>query len=93
MKLVDLSGEVIRQSLGAIYNHCVAVCSTTLRDGNLAQRVTRLVSLLAQARNNADGGIVLVERRRKLLARAGQLLSEIICFECERIPLVLECRE
>lgn len=36
---------------------------------------------------------MLVERRGKLLSRPCQLLAQIVCFQCEIIPFVLERSE
>lgn len=70
MYFVHLGGELLRQCLCAIHNHGIAI-RTSSSDGNLAQRVARLVPLLAQAGNDANGGIVLVQSGCELLPCAG----------------------
>lgn len=59
MYLVHLGRQIFRQRFDAIHNHALAVGST-VRHGDLAQRVSGLIPLSCQSCNDANGGIMLV---------------------------------
>lgn len=59
MYLVHLGRQIFRQRFDAIHDHALAVGST-IRHGDLAQRVSGLIPLSRQSGDDTNGGIVLV---------------------------------
>lgn len=64
--------------------------STSCPNTNLTQSVSSLVSFLQQPCNNPCRSIMLIQRRRELLPRLGQLLPQRMCLECKGVPFILE---
>lgn len=89
MHLVHAGRQGLRQTL-RVDSHLISIGAGAARDSNSAERVTRLVALLGQAGDDADGGVVLVQRRGQLFPRAGQLFAQVVRLEGEAVPLVLK---
>ena len=93
MRGVHLGRDLCRQRL-AIDLHAVAVRHGAAGvDGHLGQGIARLVALLRQSRDDADRGVVLVQRRAEFLPRLSQLLAQRVRLQRQRVPLVLEHRQ
>lgn len=76
MSRVHARGQLLGKLLHAVHNHLIS--TSTSRHGDLAQRVPSLLSLLGQPGDDPDGGIVLVQGRRELLAGARELLLKVV---------------
>ena len=59
-------------------------------DRDLGQRIAGLVPFLGQSSDDADGGIMLIERGAQLLSGLRQGLSQGVGLQGERIPFLLE---
>lgn len=93
MCLIDVSSELLGQRL-VVHSHLVSVGSAaTSRHGDPRERRSRLVAFFGQPRDDADGGIVLVEGIGQLVACLRQLLLELEGLEGQGVPLVLEGRQ
>ena len=87
--LVHLGDQLFWQAL-PIHLHRIPICRTSTADGHVRQRLSRLVSLARQSRDDACRCIVLVQRRAELLPRLSELLLQRESLQHNRIPLVLE---
>lgn len=90
--LIDLGSQVLGQGL-VVDSHGLAATSSAGRHGHLGEGIPGFIAFLGEARNDADGGIVLVERSCQLLSGLCQLLLQFIRLQGERVPLVLKGRE
>ena len=90
--LVHRSSKLLGQALHRVHSHGIAIRGTT-RHRHLAQRVPRLIPLPRQPRNDPDSSIMLIQRGGELLARARQLLLEVVRLKRQSVPFVLECGE
>lgn len=93
MLRADLSGKLLGQSFRRVDGHRIAVPRRSGCDGDLGERISRFVPLPAQAGDDPNGSIVLVQGRCELFARASELLLQIVAFEGQGVPFILESGE
>lgn len=89
MSLVDSLGQRLGERFDAVNHHLLAI-QRSICNRHLAQGLPSLVPLPRQPRDDANSRVVLVQRRRQLLPRARKLLFQVVCFQGQRVPLVLE---
>lgn len=88
--LVHLGNKLLGQRL-AVDLHGIAIAAAA--NGDVRERLSRLVPLTRQSCDYARRRIVLVQRRAQLLSCLCQLLFEGVCLEYNGVPLILEGAE